>query len=1387
PSILVEPEGFAVVAGGSGQLSVSAVGLKPIVYQWYRNGEAIADATGPVLKLETISVKDAGEYEVEIVNNLGKTRSQVSLLNVLEPPVLEGGLNSATVNLGDPHKFILIVIGTEPIQVEWYKDGQLIDGQASLVLDLPSVQKPDGGLYHVRLANAGGEFVSEPARLSLNLPVEIVRGLKDRTVRVGTDVVLSVEAEGARPFTYRWFFEGNNLPDETGEELVLNSIRQLQKGLYAVEVANQINAVRSEAFLNVNQGPKFTRHPLDQSVNESGKAVFKVAVSGSKPLFFQWYFNGELIDGAVEPDLMLTDVTRESAGFYSLRVRNEAGETESDSALLTVNLPLELVYDLEDVMSLAGGSAKLDVEVSGSAPVTYRWFRDGTLLEEADGAVLKLEDLSLAAAGSYQVEISNPVGTIRSGKASLDVVALPEIVQAPASLRVVQGQSVSFSVIAGGSKPLTYQWLKDGVVLVGATEPKLQLDGITISDQADYSVLVTNRGGTVESAVATLVVVLPVQITQEVKDLAVSEGSIVRFTVEADGTGPLGYQWYYGGSPIDGADGLVFEIGIVQESDRGLYQVEVRNEAGRVRSREAKLNVSVIPKLTRQVEDQAILVGSELKLQASASGTKPLTYNWYRQGALYQSGSADLLIDNITTDDAGLYQVEVVNAVGSVRGSVFELEVLEPVTVITQPEDTRANEGAVAVLKVVAAGTGPFSYQWYHNGKAVDGATGSQIRILQVEDYHRGVYEVDVTNMVGTVRSESARLKVVIPPVILAHPASYTGRKGDQLILRVAAGGSEPLTYHWHRDGEPVLESNEPVLKINSAVPTDSGEYSVVVKNTAGEATSEEAQVTIYQPVVITQQPQPARAISGETAVLRVDATGSEPLAYQWLFNNSEIAGATLSELPVANVGTANEGSYQVVISNPSGRVVSNEARLAVVQPVQILVQPVGVEKTRGEEFAMKVAVSGTQPAYQWFKDGEKIEGATKSKLAFSDLQTGDSGVYSVIISNEGGEAPSAEAVVTVYDPVIIVQQPIRTRKIQGVTAVFAVEATGSEPLTYQWRFNNQVITGEIQATLTLPNVQPPAEGSYQVVVKNPAGAVASQEVKLSLILPVEITAQPESQEKVTGNPLELRVGASGSPVIEYQWFKDGDILEDEVAEKLVIESAQVADTGSYHATVKNEAGSVTSETAKVDVYAPLEWVTKPSTARAISGDPAVFSVEVSGSQPIEYEWRFNSEVVEGVDGAELTVANASKANEGSYQVVMKNPAGSLVSEEVKLTVVQPVVILGQPEGATKLLGQALKLSVVASGSEPLEYQWSKDGQALEGANAQGLVFDALTTSDAAAYSVSISNEAGTVESDSVTITVHVPITITKQPMEARVIEGETATFTVAAEGTEPI
>ena len=109
--------------------------------------------------------------------------------------------------------------------------------------------------------------------------------------------------------------------------------------------------------------------------------------------------------------------------------------------------------------------------------------------------------------------------------------------------------------------------------------------------------------------------------------------------------------------------------------------------------------MSVAPRLVRSIEDTELLAGGTLNLQVSASGTKPLTYNWYRGGDLYSSGSdSELSIVDVTAQDGGFYQVEVVNAVGRVLSTLIEVAVVEPVAVVQQPADTTAIQGANTVL-----------------------------------------------------------------------------------------------------------------------------------------------------------------------------------------------------------------------------------------------------------------------------------------------------------------------------------------------------------------------------------------------------------------------------------------------------------------------------------------------------------------------------------------------------------------------------------------------------------------------------------------------------------------------------------------------------------------
>ena len=98
------------------------------------------------------------------------------------------------------------------------------------------------------------------------------------------------------------------------------------------------------------------------------------------------------------------------------------------------------------------------------------------------------------------------------------------------------------------------------VMLNGETNSELMIDNISGDDQGGYTVVVSNCGGNVESKVASLVVLLPVDIVEDVKDLTVREGAIARFEVEVTGTSPFNYQWFYGGIPIEDAIDPIYEM-----------------------------------------------------------------------------------------------------------------------------------------------------------------------------------------------------------------------------------------------------------------------------------------------------------------------------------------------------------------------------------------------------------------------------------------------------------------------------------------------------------------------------------------------------------------------------------------------------------------------------------------------------------------------------------------------------------------------------------------------------------------------------------------------------------------------------------------------------------
>ncbi len=328
--------------------------------------------------------------------------------------------------------------------------------------------------------------------------------------------------------------------------------------------------------------------------------------------------------------------------------------------------------------------------------------------------------------------------------------------------------------------------------------------------------------------------------------------------------------------------------------------------------------------------------------------------------------------------------------------------------------------------------------------------------------------------------------------------------------------------------------------------------------------------------------------------------------------------------------------------------------------------------------------------------------------------------------------------------------------------------------------------TGIISGTPTAVT----ALATYTVTATNSAGSTT---VSLSITVdgpPLSITTQPASQSIAVGATATFTVVASGTGTLTYQWFLDDIAIPEATSASYTTAAAVVADSGAAYTVQVSDAfgGSVTSSAATLTVRAPLAITTQPTSQSIFVGGTATFNVVASGTGTLTYQWRRNGTAITGATSASYTTPTAALADSGAtFSVVVADTfGGSVTSSDATLTVRNALSITTQPASQTIAAGATATFTVVASGTGTLTYQWRRNGTAITGATSASYTTPVLALTDSGAtFSVVVADAFGSsVTSSDATLTVVNALTITTQPASQTVVEGATATFTVAATGT---
>ena len=482
--------------------------------------------------------------------------------------------------------------------------------------------------------------------------------------------------------------------------------------------------------------PVIVSQPKDQAVPPGGTAVFQVDVTGTPPFGYQWLRNGQVFIpfGQGGPRLFIENVSASDVGVYSAIVRNAASPNgvRSDDARLTLLEPVAIVRQPQDQTVLPGGTVTFQVGVSGTPPFRYQWRRNGQVIDPLGqgGDTLTLANVQTTQAGYYSVMVANdasPNGVL-SEEAFLNVLGPLVVVEPPPSVVVQPGADVLLRVTAAGRPPLRYQWTLNGMVLPNQTGDTLKLPNVGAKSGGNYQVIVQTDTEAITTQPAVLLVRAATGPSPAnafaLRPQVEGRQGILQGNNEQAGT-ESGEPVPRGGGKTMWLEWLALENGIVTVGARG-----------------SAFDTLLAVYTGTKVTDLTLVTKDD---DRGGFYTSSLQFNAVR-GTRYQ----------IQLDGFGL------NGAGGEFTVCWSLEPtadLIPI-ILEEPASVGVRPRGTATFRVLTD-TQNVEYQWFFNGKVIQGARENVYTVVNARRADVGFYTVQIKNQFQRVLfSESAELQL---------------------------------------------------------------------------------------------------------------------------------------------------------------------------------------------------------------------------------------------------------------------------------------------------------------------------------------------------------------------------------------------------------------------------------------------------------------------------------------------------------------------------------------------------------------------------------------------------------------------------------------------------
>lgn len=712
-------------------------------------------------------------------------------------------------------------------------------------------------------------------------------------------------------------------------------------------------------------------------------------------------------------------------------------------------------------------------------------------------------------------------------------------------------------------------------------------------------------------------------------------------------------------------------------------------------------------------------------------------------------------------------------------------------------------------------GSDPFSVQWTFNGQPIPGETNLVLNLGNAQSTWVGDFHLVASNAFGSSTSAPFRLDVSpAPPRILAQPESIGVLRGTEATLVIRAAGTDPLTYQWHFNGQPLEGQTNGSLRLPAVGPGNDGAYHVVVSNPLGTVTSRVARLSTGLPA-FTSAPASFHGLLNRPVRLALDVVTPDAPTFTWWRGTNRVEGASSSVVEIARIRPELTGEYRLVVSNSFGAVTSQVAHISLREPRQPLSEPMAAmpgnlgqapppgftevldaEMKWDPENGFAVGIRPDRTLITWaanpataasFLPPPGLSNVTALSISGSHavvlLGNGTVRAWRDVVYNDYGQAqvpPGLDRVVEVEaayqfnlalrDDGEVVSWPYPDTfppNLRGVAAIstheFTAAALREDGSVWYW---DQFSPGS-------PAVSDPIEG-VAIAAGGDFVAVLCRDGRLRIL-------------NRNGSLDELPPVDGTNPVAEIAAFAQtllARTVDGRVWASSPARSGSWAEWGPGLTRIRRLSAGLATAFAFTD--APFLF--RPPSAREVNLRGSVLlNVGAASTSPLRYQWLREGIALPGQTTPLFSLNPVRYQDDGNYSVLVSNDRASITSPPVRLRVVGPPEI-ARMEPRSLLAGEDLVLEPTVLGPGPLQYSWFFRNQRIAGATGPVLRIPNVQSHVAGDYRVEVSNVYGLQPGATLRVTVipSAPRLSAPDTNAPTALEGGPLRLSIAARGTEP-